>query len=68
MMELAATTINSYRIVMTVQAIQDAIKQLPEPERRQLADWFEELEAQEWDDQIERISLPAGRASHSSMV
>jgi hypothetical protein len=45
---------------MTVDAIQDAIKQLPEPERRRLADWLEGLEAQAWDEQIERDFSPGG--------
>jgi hypothetical protein len=27
---------------MTVDAIKEAIRQLPEPDRRKLADWFEE--------------------------
>ena len=31
---------------MTVEAIKDAITHLSEQERKQLADWFEELEEQ----------------------
>ena len=46
---------------MTVEAIKDAIKQLPEPERRDLADWFEELAAQAWDAEMERDFSPGGR-------
>ena len=34
---------------MTVEAIKAAIEQLAEPERRKLADWFEQLEEQAWD-------------------
>ncbi len=44
-----------------MEAIQEAIRQLPEPARRKLADWFEELEAQAWDEQIERDFSPGGR-------
>jgi len=47
-------------LVMTVETIQEAIKQLPESERRRLADWLEELEAQDWDAQIERDFSPGG--------
>jgi hypothetical protein len=32
----------SYLKDMTVDAIKEAIRQLPEPDRRELADWFEE--------------------------
>ena len=46
---------------MTVEAIQGAIKDLSESERQRLADWFEELEAQAWDEQIERDFSPGGR-------
>ena len=34
---------------MTVDAIKAAIEQLSEPERRELADWFDELEQEAWE-------------------
>jgi hypothetical protein len=46
---------------MTVEAIKEAIAQLSDADRRQLADWFEELEAQAWDEQIERDFSRGGR-------
>ncbi|MFZ0960557.1 MAG: hypothetical protein WAO35_06590 [Terriglobia bacterium] len=49
---------------MTVEAIKAAIAQLPEPERRKLADWFTELEEQAWDAEMERDFSPGGRAHH----
>ena len=49
---------------MTVDAIKDAIAHLSEPERKQLADWFEELEEQAWDRQMERDFAPGGSGAH----
>ncbi len=49
---------------MTVEEIKAAIRQLSEPERRSLADWFEQLEEAAWDAQIERDSSPGGRGEH----
>lgn len=49
---------------MTVEAIKDAIAHLSEQERKQLADWFEELEEQAWDKQIERDFSPGGCGAH----
>jgi hypothetical protein len=49
---------------MTVEAIKDAIVHLSEPERQQLADWFEELEEEAWDRQMERDFAPGGRGVH----
>lgn len=46
---------------MTVEAIKEEISHLSEQERKQLADWLEELEAQAWDKQIERDFAPGGR-------
>ena len=46
---------------MTVEVIKAAIEQLPEPERRRLADWFAELEEQAWDAEMERDFSPGGR-------
>jgi len=49
---------------MTVDAIKDAIAHLPEPERKQLADWFEEMEEQAWDRRMEQDFAPGGRGAH----
>ena len=46
---------------MTVEVIQAAIEQLSEADRRKLADWFEEMEEQAWDQQIEQDFSPGGR-------
>ena len=46
---------------MTVEGIQAAIEQLSEADRRKLADWFEEMEEQAWDQQIEQDFSPGGR-------
>lgn len=46
---------------MTVEAIKDAIVHLSEPERRQLADWFGELEEAAWDREMEQDFSPGGR-------
>ena len=49
---------------MTLEAIKEAIEQLPEPDRRKLADWFDELEEQAWDAEMERDFSPGGRGHH----
>jgi hypothetical protein len=49
---------------MTVEAIKDAILQLSEPERRQLAEWFEELEEVASDRQTEQDFSPGRRGIH----
>ena len=49
---------------MTVEAIKAAIEQLTESERRELADWFEELEEEAWDAEMERDFAPGGRGHH----
>ena len=49
---------------MTVEAIKAAIKQLTEPERRELADWFEQFEEETWDAEMERDFSPGGRGHH----
>lgn len=49
---------------MTVEAIKDAIAHLSEQERKQLADWFEELEEDAWDRQMEQDFAPGGRGAH----
>ena len=49
---------------MTVEAIKAAIEQLPERERRKLADWFAELEEQAWDAEMERDFSAGDRGHH----
>jgi len=39
---------------MSITEIEQAIFQLPPQDFKQLREWFEELEAQKWDEQIER--------------
>lgn len=46
---------------MTVEAIQKAIRKLPGPDRRKLAEWIEELDAQAWDREIARDFSPGGK-------
>jgi hypothetical protein len=47
-----------------VEAIKDAIVHLSEQERKQLTVWFEELEEEDWDRQMERDFRPGGRGAH----
>jgi len=49
---------------MTVEAIKAAIGQLTEPERRELADWFEQLEDGAWDTEMEQDFSPGGPGHH----
>ncbi len=51
---------------MTVEAIKDAIVHLSEEERQQLANWFEEMEEDAWDRQMEEDFAPGGRGAHLS--
>ena len=46
---------------MTLEGIIAAIEQLGEQDRRKLAEWFEEMEEQAWDKQIEQDFSPGGR-------
>jgi hypothetical protein len=46
---------------MTVEAIKEAVAQLSGNDRRQLADWIEELEERAWDQEIERDFSAGGR-------
>ncbi len=48
---------------MNVEAIKAAIEELPEADRRKLAEWFEELEEQAWNKQIEEDFSPGGRGA-----
>ena len=47
----------------TVQEIQAAIQELGPEEKRQLEDWFAEVQADAWDTQIEE-DIKAGRLDH----
>ncbi|MGA2609055.1 MAG: hypothetical protein ABSH01_16560 [Terriglobia bacterium] len=47
-----------------MEAIKAAIEQLTEPERRKLADWFEQVEEQAWDAEMEEDLSPGGRGHH----
>jgi hypothetical protein len=49
---------------MTVEAIKAAIEELTEPERRALADWFEQLEEESWDAEMKQDFAPGGRGHH----
>jgi len=42
---------------MSVQELEKAVTQLPNPELAQFAAWFEEYQADLWDQQIERDAL-----------
>ena len=45
---------------MNLQTIKEQIEHLSAEERRELADWFAELEAQAWEIEIERDFSPGG--------
>jgi hypothetical protein len=45
---------------MDIKEIESAIAQLPPPELLELARWFEEFQAQVWDEQLAR-DVKAGR-------
>lgn len=47
-----------------MEAIKDAIARLSEEERKQVADWFDELEEEAWDRQMERDFANGGRGAH----
>jgi len=49
---------------MTVDAIKAAIEQLPEQERRELADWLDEMENRAWDAEMEQDFASGGRGQH----
>jgi len=49
---------------MTLENIKEAIESLSEEDRRNLANWFAEVEATEWDEEMERDFAPGGRAEH----
>ena len=49
---------------MTVEAIKEAISQLSRPDRQRLATWFDELQEDVWDRQMEEDFAPGGRGAH----
>jgi hypothetical protein len=49
---------------MTVEAIKDAIVHLNEQERKQIADWIEEMEESAWDQQMRQDFAPGGGGAH----
>ena len=49
---------------MNVDAIKDAIVHLSVTERQKLAEWFGELQEDEWDRQMEEDFSPGGRGAH----
>lgn len=49
---------------MTVEAIKEAIEQLPAEDQTRLAKWLSERDWQAWDEQIERDFSPGGRGVH----
>ena len=49
---------------MTVDDLKEAIVHLPEPERKKLADWLEEMEEDAWDREMESDFSPGGRGVH----
>ena len=46
---------------MTLESIKEAIKHLPDEERRELAGWFEGMEEAAWDEEIERDFALGGK-------
>lgn len=48
---------------MTLEAIKEAIEQLPPDEQTVLARWLSERDWQAWDEQIERDFSPEGRGT-----
>jgi hypothetical protein len=46
---------------VTLEAIMEAIKHLPEQERWKLAGWFDEIEEAAWDEDIKRDFAPGGK-------
>jgi hypothetical protein len=49
---------------MTVEAIKAAIVELPDPDRRKLVEWFDELEERAWDEEMRRDFSPGGPGHH----
>ncbi len=55
---------SGYCYSMTLEAIKEAVLQLSEAEREQLANWLNELAAEAWDREIEHDFSPGGRGEH----
>ncbi len=49
---------------MTVEAIKEAISELPVEDRTSLALWLNELEYDDWDKEMVRDFAPGGKAYH----
>jgi hypothetical protein len=54
---------SSYREVMTVEAIKNAISELPEDDRHSLAAWLNDCEYDDWDRQMVKDFSPGGRGA-----
>jgi hypothetical protein len=50
---------------MTLDAIKDAVRCLPDHERRELLQWLDEREQADWDAQLERNFSSGGRGMPS---
>ena len=59
--QFAPVSRNRYVWGMTVEAIKQAIAELPEDERHSLAEWLNELDYDEWDRQMVKDFSPGGR-------
>lgn len=49
---------------MTVEAIKEAITELPDDERMSLALWLNQLDYDDWDNEMVRDFGPGGRREH----
>ena len=49
---------------MTVEAIKEAIVELPDEERHSLSVWLNELDYDDWDKQMSKDFSPGGRGAH----
>jgi hypothetical protein len=49
---------------MTVEAIKAAISELPDDQRHSLATWLNELDYDEWDQEMVQDFSPGGRGYH----
>lgn len=47
-----------------MEDIKEAIAHLSDEERKQLADWFDDLEEEAWDRQMEQDFAPGGSGAH----
>jgi hypothetical protein len=61
--EFAIKIASGYCDGMTVEAIKEAISALPEQDRHSLASWLNELEYDDWDNEMAKDFLPGGRGA-----